>query len=47
MKQTKKITGIFLLALAMLLSVATTAFAADITITGGANGFEYGAYMLE
>ena len=46
MKRTRKITGVILLALAMLVSIATSAFATDITINGGANGSEYSAYKL-
>jgi len=45
MKHTRKIAGIFLLALAMLISMAGTAFAANITING-VEGAEYAAYKL-
>ena len=41
----KKIISM-LLALMMILSLATTAFATDITIEKGANGSEYAAYKL-
>ncbi len=46
MKRTRKITGVILLALAMLVSITASAFATDITINGGANGSEYAAYKL-
>jgi len=46
MKLTRKITGVILLALAMLISMATAAFATDITIEGGVEGSEYAAYQL-
>ena len=45
MKRTKKTVSI-LLALVMTVCSALTAFAANITITGGASGAEYAAYRL-
>ena len=45
MKTTRKLLAM-VLAVIMVMSLATTAFAADITITGGASGSEYAAYKL-
>ncbi len=46
MKQFRKIAGVILLASLLVVSMAITAFATDITISGGANGSEYAAYKL-
>lgn len=46
MNQIKKIVGISVLAIMLVLSFTLTAFATDITINGGANGSEYAAYKL-
>lgn len=46
MKNMKKFAGIMLLAMALILSMVTPAFAADIIISGGAGGSEYAAYRL-
>ena len=45
MKKMKKLVGI-LLTLAMVVAMSITAFAANITINGGANGSKYAAYKL-
>lgn len=45
MKKMKKLVGI-LLTLAMVVAMSITAFAANITIKGGANGSKYAAYKL-
>ncbi len=46
MKRTVKFTSVLVLALAMLVAMASTAFAVDVTINGGANGSEYSAFKL-
>ncbi len=45
MKNIRKVLAL-VLAVMMVMSLATSAFAADITITGGADGSQYAAYML-
>ena len=45
MKNMRKVLAL-VLAVMMVMSLATSAFAADITITGGADGSQYAAYML-
>lgn len=45
MKKMKKLVGI-LLTLAIIVAMSVTAFAANITIKGGANGSKYAAYKL-
>ncbi len=46
MKNMKKLVGIIMLATALILSTLIPSFAADITITGGAEGSVYAAYKL-
>ncbi len=46
MTQFKKLAGIMLLAMALIMSLTVNVFAADITINGGADGSEYAAYKL-
>ena len=46
MTQLKKMLSVIALATMLVLSLTLSAFAADITIDGGADGSEYAAYML-
>lgn len=46
MKNMKKYVGIFMLTMALLVSMVIPTFAANITVDGGADGAEYAAYKL-
>ncbi|MBE6573496.1 MAG: isopeptide-forming domain-containing fimbrial protein [Ruminococcaceae bacterium] len=46
MKNMKKLVGIFMLTMALLVSMVIPTFAANITVDGGAAGAEYAAFKL-